>query len=134
MFTRFRRSYVNHTAIVLMNHCQSCTTFLFDVRCSKLPLLFFSLFETVFFFMMHLLNPFLLSKLVARMLLTPAWVDRRKDVKWLCINMSKLTLGVTHSISCRTTFSSNLHLVAEETLKYLPTFYNISITIFPLHV
>ena len=36
-FTRFRRSYVNHPAVVLTNHCQSYTAFLLDVRCSKLP-------------------------------------------------------------------------------------------------
>ena len=36
-FTRFIRSYVNHPAVVLTNHCQRCTDFLLDVRCSKLP-------------------------------------------------------------------------------------------------
>ena len=36
-FTRFIRSYVNHSAIVLTNHCQSYTAFLLDVCCSKLP-------------------------------------------------------------------------------------------------
>ena len=36
-FTRFRRSYANRTAVVLTNHCQSYTAFLFDVCCSKWP-------------------------------------------------------------------------------------------------
>ena len=40
-FTRFRRSYVNHPAVVLTNHCQSYTVFLLDVRCSKWPWSFF---------------------------------------------------------------------------------------------
>ena len=35
-------------------------------------------------------------------------------------NLSKLTLEVKHSISRRTTFSTNLHLVEEETLECLP--------------
>ena len=34
-FTRLRRSYVNHSVVVLTNHCQSYSTFLVDVRCSK---------------------------------------------------------------------------------------------------
>ena len=36
-FTRFIRSYVNRLVVVLTNHCQSYTTFLLDVCCSKLP-------------------------------------------------------------------------------------------------
>ena len=35
-FTRFIRGYVNRSAIVLTNHCQSYTTFLLDAPCSKL--------------------------------------------------------------------------------------------------
>ena len=58
-----------------------------------------------------------LSKRVARMLLTPRWVNRRKGLK--SINVSKPTHGVKHSISRRTTFSPNLHLVEEETLECL---------------
>ena len=44
--TRFKRSYVNRPAIVLTNHCQSYTSFLLDVRCSKWSsfFLFFSFF------------------------------------------------------------------------------------------
>ena len=40
-FARLRRSYVNHPAVVLTNHCQSYTAFLLDVRCSKWPRSFF---------------------------------------------------------------------------------------------
>ena len=36
-FTRFINSYINHPVVVLTNHCQSCSAFLLDVRCSKLP-------------------------------------------------------------------------------------------------
>ena len=41
-FTRFRKSYVKHPAVVSTNHCQIYTTFLFDVHCSKRPCYFFS--------------------------------------------------------------------------------------------
>ena len=41
-FTRFRRSYVNRTAIVLTNHCQSYTAFLLDVLCWKWSRSFFA--------------------------------------------------------------------------------------------
>ena len=68
----------------------------------------------------HLRNLFLLSTHVAQMLLTQRRVNRRKDLKLLSINKSTLKLGVKHSISRRTTFSPNLHLVEEETLECLP--------------
>ena len=63
---------------------------------------------------------FLLSTRVARMLLIPRWVSRRKDAKQLSINISKLTLGVKHSISHRTKFFHSLHLEEDETLECLP--------------
>ena len=40
-FTRFRRSYVNCTAVVPTNDCQSYSAFLLDVNCSKWPRSFF---------------------------------------------------------------------------------------------
>ena len=49
-FTRFRRSYVNRTTVVLTNHCESYTAFLLDVRCSKWPCSFF-LFSFFFSFL-----------------------------------------------------------------------------------
>ena len=52
----------------------------------------------------HLRNLFLLSTLVTRMLLTPRWVSRWKDVKQLSIDISKLKVEVNCSISRRTTF------------------------------
>ena len=67
-FTRFRRRYVNRNAVVLTIHCQSYTAFYRDVRCSKWPGSFF-------------LTYFLLSTPVARMLLTPRLVSRRKKMK-----------------------------------------------------
>ena len=74
-FTRFRRSYVNRSAVVLTNHCQNYTAFLFDVRCSNWPRSFF----------LQLFVPndsafALLSTPVARILLTPRWVSRRTNV------------------------------------------------------
>ena len=57
--TRFKRSYVNRPAIVLTNHCQSYTSFLLDVRCSKWSsfFLFFSFFFFFFFFFLQLFVP-----------------------------------------------------------------------------
>ena len=61
--TRFERSYVNRPAIVLTNHCQSYTSFLLDVRCSKWSsfFLFFSFFFFFFFFFFFCscLSPFI---------------------------------------------------------------------------
>ena len=74
--TRFKRSYVNRPAIVLTNHCQSYTSFLLDVRCSKWSsfFLFFSFFFFFFFFFLSCFYPiivrlrklFLLGTTVAR--------------------------------------------------------------------
>ena len=55
--TRFRRSYVNCIAVVLTNHCQSYTTLLLVVRCSKRPRSFF----LQLFVLNDLRNLFLLS-------------------------------------------------------------------------
>ena len=135
-FTRFRRSYVNRFAVVLTNHCQS-TLFLPHVCSSKWPRsLFIYLFILLFFFsgegggrgavcLVHFRSLFLLSTRVARMLLSPRWVSSRKDVKWFSINISKLTLGVKHSINRKITLRK---------LWNVCPFYNINITIFPLHI
>ena len=77
-FTRFRKSYVNRTAVVLTNHCQSYTAFMLDVRCSTRPHSFFSCLSPM---IVYLRNLFLLSTRVARILLTRRWVSRPKDVK-----------------------------------------------------
>ena len=61
----------------------------------------------------HLHNLFLLSTPVTRMLLAPRWVSGRQDVKWLSINISKLKVGVTHSMSHRTSFSPYPYLIEE---------------------
>ena len=71
--TRFKRSYVNRPAIFLTNHCQSYTSFLLDVRCSKWSS-FFLFFSFFFFFFCSCLSPiivrlrklFLLGTTVAR--------------------------------------------------------------------
>ena len=111
---RFRKSYVNCPDVALTNHT-SYTAVLLDVRCAVQcgdALFFCSCLSPM---LVHLRNLFLLSTPVARMLLTPRWVSTRKDVKQLSINISELTVGVKHSISRRTTFSLNPHLVEEET-------------------
>ena len=89
---RFRRSYVNRPGVVLTSHT-SYTAFLLNVRCavqsSRAPFFCSCLSSMI----VHLRNLFLLSTPVARMLLTPRWVSRRKDVKQLSINILKLTVG-----------------------------------------
>ena len=112
--TRFRRSYVNRPAVVLTNHT-SCAAFLLDARCAVQSghVAFFCSYLSSM--IVHLRNLFLLSTPVTRMLLTPRWVGKRKDVKQLSINISKLTVGIKHSISCRTTSSPNPHLVEKTT-------------------
>ena len=76
---KFTRSYENYIAVVLTNHCQNYTAFLLNVRCSKWPSSFFC--SCLSPMIVHLRNLFLLSTRVARMLLTPRWVSRRKNVK-----------------------------------------------------
>ena len=49
--------------------------------------------------LVYLRNLFLLSTPVARMLLTPRWVSKQKDMKYLSINISKTGVGVKHSVS-----------------------------------
>ena len=107
-FTRFRRSYVNHPAVVLTNHCQSYTVFF--AWCV--------LFKVATFFFLQLLLPncsavAFLRTPVTRMLLTPRWAVVVK-------NISNLTVGVKHSIGLRTKFSPTVNLVEEESLEYLP--------------
>ena len=117
-FTRFRRSYVNHPAVVLTNHCQSYTVFLIYVRCLSchVPIFCSCLSQMI----VHQRNLFLLRTRVARMLLTPRRVSKRKDVKQLSMNISKQTVGVKHSISRKTTFSPNFYLVEKEILECFP--------------
>ena len=100
------------SAVALTNHCQNYTSFLLEARCSKWPRSFFHscLSKTI----LHLHNLFFLSKPVVPMLLTPRWVNRRNDVKYFSINISKLTARVKHSISGRTAFR-NPNLVQEAT-------------------
>ena len=111
---KFRKSYVNRPDVVLTNPT-SYTAFLLDVRCAvlcgRVPFFCCCLSPLL----VHLHNLILLITPVDRMLLTQRWVSRRKDVKQLSINISKLTVGVKHSISHKTTFSPDPHLVEEVT-------------------
>ena len=110
---RFRKSYINRPDVVLTNHA-NYTAFLLDARCTvqcgHVPFFFFSCLSPI---LLHLRNLFLLNRPVARMMLTPRWVSRRKDVKQLSISIPKLTVGVKHSINLRTMFSPNPRLVEE---------------------
>ena len=83
-FTRFRRSNVNRTAVVLTNHCQSYIAFLLDVFCSKWPCSFF--YSCLSPMIAHSLNVFLLSTRAALILLIARWVSRRKDVNYIKTN------------------------------------------------
>ena len=113
----FRKSYVNRPDVVLIS-LTSYTAFLLDVHCAvqsdHVPF-FCSCLSPIRPMPVHLRNLFLLSTTVARMLLTPRWVRIRKDMRQLSMNISKLTVGVKHSISHRTTFLPNPHLVEEAT-------------------
>ena len=93
-FTRFRRSYVNRTVVVLTNHCQSYPAFLLDVRFSKWLLSFFFFYSFLSPMILQLRSLFLLSTPAVWMSLTPRWVSRRKDMKLLSINIWKTTVGV----------------------------------------
>ena len=76
-FTIFRRNYVNHTAVVLNNRCQSYTAFLPYVRCWKWTRSFFC--SCLSAMKVLLRNLLMLSTRVARMLWTPRWLGRRKE-------------------------------------------------------
>ena len=56
-------------------------------------------------------------------------VDHETSRCQIIVNKSNLTVGVKHSISRRTTFSPNLHLVQD-----VCPFCNINVTTFPLHI
>ena len=59
----------------------------------------------------------------------PRWVSRGKDVESLSINVSKLTVGVKNSISRKTTFSPNHHLVEEKTcFPFIAAWYGLNLT------
>ena len=104
-FTRFRRSYLNRPAAVLIK-----VTLHFQLMCAVPS-------DHVFFFVffcshlspmiVHSRNLFLLASTTVRIMLTQRSVSRQKDVKQLSINISELKVGVNHSISRRTTFSPN---------------------------
>ena len=91
-------------------------TMLFCLMCA--PLLKVATFLFLHLFVSRdsalLRNLFLLRTPGARMFLTPR-VSRRKDVKYLFINISKLIVEVKYSISRRTMFPPNPHLVEEAT-------------------
>ena len=80
-FTRFGRSYVNRTAVVLTNHCQSYTAFCLMCAVQKGHVHFFFFLQPFVPNDSHLRNLFLLSIPAARMLLTPRLASRRKYVK-----------------------------------------------------
>ena len=63
----------------------------------------------------YLYNLFLLSTTLARMFITARWVSRQKDGKQLSKDIWQLRVGGKYSISYKTTFSPNLHLVKEAT-------------------
>ena len=80
--------------------------------CAALFKVVIFLFLQLFLIIVHLRNLFLLSTPDARMLLTPT-ADEKMWNSY--INISKLTAANKHSISSRTKFSHNHHVVGEET-------------------
>ena len=85
-FRKFRRSYTYTSLLSFKPTTMKCRLlFLLDVHCWKRPYSIFYCFVSIT--IVHLRNLFLLSTLVAQMLLTPRWVSRRKDVKYLFINI-----------------------------------------------
>ena len=75
-FTRFRKSYVYRPAVVLIKGI-----LLSYLMCAAQSGNFPFFCSCLFTITVHLCNLFLLSTPVARILLTPRWISRRKDVK-----------------------------------------------------
>ena len=108
-FTRFIRSYVNRPAVVLTNHCKSLFAWcaLFKLPCS----IFFAAVCSQWW-CICVAEHICCSKFVN------SKVDHETSRCQIVVNISNLTVGVKHSISCRTTFSPNLHSVEEEIWKF----------------
>ena len=99
-------AYENHPTVVLIKvMLHFCL--ISSVQNDQVPIFCTCLSSMI----VHLHNLFLLSTPVTRKLWAPRWVSGRKDVKWLSINISKLKVGVTHSISRRTSFSPYPYLI-----------------------
>ena len=82
-FIRFRKSYIYRPPVVLIKG-----TLLSCLMCAVKSGNFVAFFCICLFSMIvHLRNLFLLSTPVARILLFPRWVRKRKDVKQLSINI-----------------------------------------------
>ena len=85
-FRKFRRSYTHTSLLSFKPTTMKCRLlFLLDGCCWKRPYSIFCCCLSVA--IVHLRNLFLLSTLVVQMLLTPRWVNRREDVKYLFINI-----------------------------------------------
>ena len=85
-FRKFRRSYTYTSLLSFKPATMICRLlFLLDAHCWKRRYSIFCCCLSVT--IVHLLNLFLLSTLVAQMLLTPRWVSKRKDVQYLFINI-----------------------------------------------
>ena len=111
-------SYINCSAVVLTNQCQSYTAFLFDVRCSKWPRPFFcNCFLPV---MVYLCCSRMIVYLRCCSNVVNSKVCKQTKTCEIMRNISKLTAEVKLSASRRTTFSLNFYSVEEETSKCLP--------------
>ena len=84
--TKFRRSYTYTSLFSFKSTTVKCGL-LFFAWCALLKATIFPFCYCLSVTIVHLRNLFLLSKLVAQMLLTPRWVNRQKDVIYLFINI-----------------------------------------------
>ena len=85
-FRKFRRSYMYTSLLSFKPTTMKCRLlFLLDAHCWKRPYSIFCCCLSVT--IVHWRNLFLLSTFIAQILLTPRRVSRRKDVKYLFINI-----------------------------------------------
>ena len=84
-FRKFRRSYTYTSLLSFKPTTMKCRLlFLLDAHCWKRTYFIFCCY--LYVTIVHLRNIFLLTTSVAQMSLTPRWVSRRKDVKYLFTN------------------------------------------------
>ena len=116
-FTRFRISYVNHTAIILTNHWLSYTVFFSMCAVQSGPVPFFR--SCLSRMIVHLRNLFYVKHKCCSNVVGSKVGKQTKRCEIVTHKYIK-TDRVKHCISLRTTFSPYLHLVGEETLECLP--------------
>ena len=113
LFIRFIKSYINFSAVVRTNYCQSFTAFFLDVHYSNWPRSFFAAICPQWYYICDVEHTSCSNVVNSK-------VCRQMKRCEIVMNIINLTVGVKNSIGYRTTFSPNLHSVEEETSEYLP--------------